>query len=71
MRGKTAEEVSSTRPIYIGQWPPLKEKKMLSSFKLPFTTAHGAMRLWCLRMHPFQDTVQMKRMIAYTPNCKK
>lgn len=40
------------------------------NLKLPFSTTHRAMCLWCLRIHPFQDTVQMKCVIACTPNCK-
>ena len=42
----------------------------LSFFELPFPTAHRAMCLRGLWIHPFQDAMKMERMVACTPNCK-
>eukprot|EP00250_Pteridium_aquilinum_P000877 c11056_g1_i1 orf=275-607(+) len=38
------------------------------SLKLPLSSTHWAMRARTLRIHPLQDTVQMKCMVAGSPD---
>lgn len=44
---------------------------LCSFFKLPFSTTHGTMCLSRLRIHPLQNTMKMKCMVASTPYCKE
>lgn len=42
-----------------------------SSLELPFTAAHRAVGTRALRVHPLENTVQMKCVIACSPYCSK
>ena len=38
------------------------------ALKLPVATAHGTLRAWLLTIYPLENAVEMKCVIAHTPN---